>query len=231
MAAQLEIELLTLFPGMLRGFLEESILGRAISNGLIEMRAHNIRDWATGKHNITDDRPFGGGAGMVMKPEPIFDAFDELKRPDSLGIYMSPDGIPLSSDWVRSVTTGENPRRHMIILSGHYEGVDQRVRDQLIDLEISIGDYILTNGTLAAVVLADALCRYIPGALGEENSLTQDAFNDNLLSFPQYTRPAVYREMGVPDVLMSGNHAKIATWRQQQREEKTRKLRPDLFNS
>ncbi|MEM7672537.1 MAG: tRNA (guanosine(37)-N1)-methyltransferase TrmD [Verrucomicrobiota bacterium] len=229
MTPALEIELLTLFPGMLRGILDESILGRAVDRGLIELRTHNIRDYSSDKHHTTDDRPFGGGAGMVMKPDPIFKAFDAISRPDSYALYMSPDGIPLTSDWVRSTISGKNAKKHLIILSGHYEGVDQRVRDTLIDQEVSIGDYILTNGTLAAAVVADALCRYIPGVLGEENSLTQDAFNDNLLSFPQYTRPAMYREMGVPDVLMSGDHAKIAAWRRQQREEKTRKLRPDLF--
>ena len=229
MTPALEIDLLTLFPNMLRGFFEESMLGRAVEKGLVALNVHNIRDYTSDKHNTTDDRPFGGGAGMVMKPEPIFEAFDALKRPESHAIYMSPDGEPLTSDLVRSMTLGECTHRHLIILSGHYEGVDQRVRDQLIDQEISIGDYILTNGTLPAVVLADALCRYIPGVLGEENSLTQDAFNDSLLSFPQYTRPAVYREMGVPDVLMSGDHAKIADWRQAQRVKKTRTLRPDLF--
>ena len=231
MAAALEIELLTLFPGMLRGFREESVIGRAIENGLVELRVHNIRDYSTDKHNTTDDRPFGGGAGMVMKPEPIFDAFAELKRPDSHAIYMSPDGDALTTELVCSITRTEPAKRHLIILSGHYEGIDQRVRDELINQEVSIGDYILTNGTLAAAVFVDALSRYIPGVLGEENSLTNDAFNDSLLSFPQYTRPAVYREMRVPDVLLSGDHAKIVAWRQQQRIEKTRRLRPDLFNS
>lgn len=225
MSAHLEIDLLTLFPEMVQGFFLHSIVGRAVETGAVAIRVHNLRDWTHDKHNTTDERPFGGGAGMVMKPEPVFEAFDALRRADTHAIYMSPDGDRLSMPIVQKCAA---EYRHMIILSGHYEGVDQRVRDQLIDQEISIGDYILTNGTLPAAVLIDAVCRYVPGVLGDENSLTQDAFNGNFLSFPQYTRPASYRGMDVPPVLLSGNHAAIAAWRQQQRVEKTQRLRPDL---
>ena len=223
----LEIDLITLFPEMVQGFLVESIVGRAVTKGLVRCEVHNLRNWTHDRHKTTDERPFGGGAGMVLKPEPIFEAFDALRRKDTHAIYMSPDGPVLDMPRVKALAS---EKRHLIILSGHYEGIDQRVRDALIDEEISIGDYILTNGTLPAAVLIDAVTRYIPGVLGEENSLTQDAFNGNFLSFPQFTRPASFRGMTVPEVLLSGNHAVIAEWRQQQRESKTRKLRPDLSN-
>ena len=225
METTLTIDLLTLFPGMVRGYLDESIIGRAIRHGLLSVRVRNIRDWAEGKHRITDDRPFGGGAGMVMKPEPFFAAVESLRRADSQVIYMAPDGEkltpPLAADLSRS--------SHLIMLSGHYEGVDQRVRDCLVDREISIGDYVLTNGTVAACVVIDALARYVPGVLGEEKSLTQDSFAGRLLAFPQFTRPAEFRGMRVPEVLLSGNHAEIAAWRLAQRRKKTETRRPDIF--
>lgn len=221
----MKIDLLTLFPGMLRGFLSESMIGRAIEKRLLDIGLHNLRDWASGKHKVTDDRPFGGGAGMVLKPEPIFAAFERLRRPETVTIYLAPDGERLTASLSREFA-GE---RHLLLLSGHYEGVDQRVRDRLIDREISIGDYVLTNGTLAAAVFIDAVARYIPGVLGEEKSLTQDSFQNKLLSFPQFTRPAEFRGMKVPDVLLSGDHAKIERWRQAQRLERTRRLRPDLI--
>ncbi|RME66624.1 MAG: tRNA (guanosine(37)-N1)-methyltransferase TrmD, partial [Verrucomicrobia bacterium] len=178
------------------------------------------------KHRVTDDRPFGGGAGMVMKPEPVFAAVEQLRGPRSRVIYLSPDGTPLSP------AVGERLSReeHLILLSGHYEGVDQRIRDHLVHEEISIGDYVLTNGTLAAAVLIDVLARFIPGVLGEEKSLTHESFTRNLLDFPQYTRPAVFRGWSVPEVLLSGNHAEIEKWRLEQSIERTRRLRPDLLN-
>lgn len=220
------IDILTLFPGMLDGFVHESMLGRAVKRGLIEVHVHNLRDWTHDKHKTTDDRPFGGGAGMLMKPEPLFEAVESLRTPASKVIYLAPDGIPLKTTVARQLAT----ETHLILISGHYEGIDQRVRDYLVDEEISIGDYILTNGTLAAAVLTDCIVRYIPEVLGDENSLTQDSFSDSLLTFPQYTRPEVYREWAVPPVLLSGNHEEIALWRQQQREARTSKLRPDLLN-
>lgn len=219
-------DILTLFPAMLDGFFRESIIGRAIKNGLMEAKAHNLRDWARDKHRITDDYPFGGGAGMLLKPEPVFEAVDELGCENTHVLYMCPDGDMLSPTMCKELAQKE----HMLIISGHYEGLDQRVRDHLVHREVSIGDYVLTNGTLAAAVLMDAVARHIPGVLGEEKSLTQDSFNDNLFSFPQYTRPAEYRGHTVPEVLLSGNHAAIEQWRREQQLLKTKQRRPDLFS-
>ena len=225
MTANLKIDLITLFPSMVEGFLAESIVGKAVERQKIDVQVHNLRDWTHDKHKTADDRPFGGGAGMLMKPEPIFEAIESLKREDSIVVYMAPDGNKLNSKLGRELAA----ESHLIILSGHYEGVDQRVRDKLIDQEISIGDYILTNGTLPAAVLIDVLSRFIPGVLGDEKSLTQDSFTDNLLSFPQYTRPAEFRGMTVPEVLLSGNHSEIERWREEWRKKKTTKQRPDLL--
>lgn len=227
MADKLKIDFLTLFPNMLSGFLGESMLARAQKAGILDLQVHNIRDWTTDAHNITDDRPFGGGPGMVMKPEPIFAAIEELQTANCTRIYMCPDGEQLSPKIAAELANAE----HLIILSGHYEGIDQRIRDCAIDREISIGDYVLTNGTLPAAVLADTVARYVKGVLGEENSLTFDSFNGNLLAFPQYTRPAEYRGMKVPEILMSGNHAAIQEWRKQKQVEKTKARRPDLFKT
>ncbi len=226
MAGHLKIDFLTLFPKMLEGFLSESMIGRAREAGILEIGVHDIRNWAFSKHKNTDDRPFGGGPGMLMKPEPIFAAIEELQTPNCTRIYMCPDGEKFSPRHAAEFAEAG----HLIILSGHYEGIDQRVRDCLIDREISIGDYVLTNGTLPAAVIADATARYVKGVLGEENSLTSDSFNDNLLSFPQYTRPAEFRGMGVPEVLMSGDHEKIAAWRREQQIQKTRDRRADILN-
>lgn len=219
-------DLITLFPEMLTGFLEESMLGRAQKEGIIDLKTHNLRKWAHDKHHTVDDRPFGGGAGMLLKPEPVWEAIETLKKPTSTVIYLCPDGEPLSHALSEELAKKE----HLLLISGHYEGLDQRVRDNLIDREVSIGDYILTNGTLAAAVLLDAVCRYIPGVLGEEKSLTQESFKDNLLSFPQYTRPAEYKGHAVPEVLLSGNHEAIAKWRETQRIKRTQQRRPDLLS-
>lgn len=221
----MRIDLLTLFPAMLDGLLGESIIGKARERGHLDLRIHNLRDWSTDKHKTADDRPFGGGAGMVLKPEPVFAAIEQLRTPGSRAIYLSPDGTRLSPA-VGQRLAGE---QHLIFLSGHYEGIDQRIRDRLIDEEISIGDYVLTNGTIAAAVVVDVLARFIPGVLGEENSLTHESFTRNLLDFPQYTRPADFRGWKVPEVLLSGNHALIERWRLEQSLEKTRRLRPDLL--
>ena len=227
MSPRMEIDVLTLFPEMIAGYLQSSMLGRAKRNELLEVRLHNLRDWAADKHHTTDDRPFGGGAGMVMMAEPIFAAIESLRGPESQVIYMTPDGERLGTPLVKELAASA---RHLILLSGHYEGVDQRVRDVLVEREISIGDYVLTNGTLPAAVLIDCLARYIPGVLGDENSLTQDAFDSSLLGFPQYTRPAEFRGMPVPQILLSGNHRAIADWRRKMQIEKTRQLRPDLLD-
>ncbi len=219
------IDILTLFPAMLDGFLAESIVGRARESGLIGITVHNLRDWTTDKHHTADDRPFGGGAGMLLKPEPVFAAIEQLQSPGCRRIYLTPDGVPLSPAVAKELSGLE----HLILLSGHYEGIDQRIRDSVIDQEISIGDYVLTNGTLAAAVLVDALSRFIPGVLGEEKSLTHESFTGKLLDFPQYTRPAEFCGMSVPDVLLSGNHAEIEKWRRDHALEKTRQVRPDLL--
>jgi tRNA (guanine37-N1)-methyltransferase len=221
----LRIDLLTLFPRMLDGFLKESILGKGIAAELLSVHVHDLRAWTTDKHKTADDRPFGGGAGMVMKPDPVFAAMEALQRPGCRRIYLTPDGAPLSPEIAQDLSR----QPHLIFLSGHYEGIDQRIRDTVIDQEISIGDYVLTNGTLAAAVVIDALSRFIPGVLGEEKSLTHESFTGKLLDFPQYTRPAEFRGMSVPEVLLSGNHGEIEKWRHAKRIEKTRTVRPDLF--
>jgi len=221
----MRIDVLTLFPAMLDGFLSESMLGRAREAKLLEINVRNTRDWATDKHKTTDDRPFGGGAGMVMKCEPIFAAIEELQTPGCRRIYLTPDGVPFTSAKAEQLAK----ERHLIFLSGHYEGVDQRIRDTIIDEEISIGDYVLTNGTLAAAVVIDALARFIPGVLGEEKSLTTESFTRNLLDFPNYTRPAVFRGMSVPEVLLKGHHGEIEKWRHAKQLEKTALVRPDLL--
>lgn len=223
----MKIDLITLFPEMIRGFLSESMIGRARQAGLLEVHVHNLRDWARDKHKTTDDRPFGGGAGMLLKPEPIFAAIEALRSPEATTIYFAPDGERLTTEL--ALEFSRSP--HLILLSGHYEGVDQRVRDCLIDREVSIGDYVLTNGTLPAAVFIDATARQIPGVLGEEKSLTQDSFRNKMLSFPQFTRPAEFRGMKVPEVLLSGDHAKIESWREEQRIGRTGRLRPDLSQS
>jgi len=208
---------------MLDGFFSESILGRACERGHLEIGVHNIRDWATDKHRTTDDRPLGGGAGMVMKCEPIFAAIEAVQTPGCRRIYLTPDGAPFTSAKAEALSR----ETHLVFLSGHYEGIDQRIRDTVIDEELSIGDYVLTNGTLAAAVVIDALAR----VLGEEKSLTHESFTACLLDFPQYTRPATYRGMAVPEVLLSGNHTAIEKWRRAEQERKTALLRPDLLNS
>jgi tRNA (guanine37-N1)-methyltransferase len=205
--------------------LAESILGKGIAAGLLGVKVHDVRAWSTDKHRRADDRPFGGGAGMVMTPEPVFAAIEQLQTPGCRRIYLTPDGTPLSPTLAHELSQ----QQHLIMLSGHYEGIDQRIRDGVIDQEISIGDYVLTNGTLAAAVVIDALARFIPGVLGEEKSLTHESFTNKLLDFPQYTRPAEFRGMSVPDVLLSGNHAEIEKWRLARQMEKTRSVRPDLL--
>lgn len=211
---------------MLDGFLSESMLGRAQESELLDINVRNIRDWSPDKHRVTDDRPFGGGAGMVMKCEPVFAAMEAVQTKGCRRIYLTPDGVPFSAAKAEELSKEE----HLVLLSGHYEGIDQRIRDTVIDEEISIGDYVLTNGTLAAAVVIDALARFIPGVLGEEKSLTHESFTRKLLDFPQYTRPAEYRGMSVPEVLLSGNHTEIEKWRTAQQREKTRQIRPDLLN-
>jgi len=197
---------------------------RAQKNEIVDLRIHNLRDWTTDKHYIVDDAPFGGGQGMVMKPEPIFAAVEDLRNEVSRVVLMSPAGHRFD----QQTATQLSKEPHLIIICGHYEGIDHRVIEHLVDLEISIGDYVLTNGAIAAVVLADAVVRLLPGALGHELSAVDDSFNRGLLEAPQYTRPAEFRGWKVPQVLLSGNHADIARWRREQAIKRTRENRPDL---
>ena len=223
----LRFDVLSLFPKTIEGFTEESILGKAIDRGLLELNSLDLRRWAKGKHREADDRPFGGGAGMVLKPEPLFEAIEEISNESTTVVYMAPDGEPLSTPLARELSESQ----HLLLISGHYEGIDQRVRDNVVDREISIGDYVLTNGALPATVLIDAVARQVPGIVGDEESLTNESFENDLLSHPQYTRPAEYRGMKVPEVLLSGNHQEISKWRQEKRMERTAAMRPDLLKA
>ncbi|MGZ5022210.1 MAG: tRNA (guanosine(37)-N1)-methyltransferase TrmD [Chthoniobacterales bacterium] len=221
----MRIDILTLFPEICRAPLNESIMKRAQSSGALELRIHNLRDWTTDKHRIVDDAPFGGWQGMVMKPEPIFAAVESLKTNESSVILMTPQGKTLT----QKIASEFSAKAHLIIVCGHYEGIDHRVAEHLADAEISIGDYVLTNGAIAAVVLIDAVVRLLPGVLGHERSAADDSFSGSLLEGPQYTRPADFRGWKIPDVLLSGNHAEITAWRKEQAMERTRENRPDLL--
>lgn len=220
----LQIDILTIFPRMLDGILGESMIKRAQEAGLVRIRCVNLRDYATGTHLNTDDRPYGGGPGMVMKPEPVFKAVDDLRRPDTKVLLMTPQGVPFKQAAAQALAA----ESHLLILCGHYEGVDERIREALVDMEISIGDYVLTNGVIAAAIVTDAVVRLLPGALGGEGAAEDESFATGRLEYPQYTRPPVYRGMAVPDILASGNHAEIAKWRLEQSIARTRARRPDL---
>lgn len=206
------------------GILGESMLRIAREKGLAEIRMRNLRDWARGKHRVTDEPPYGGGAGMVLKVEPVYLALQELRRKDSRVILLSAQGKRFDQAAARRLSA----ERHMVFISGHYEGVDQRVADHLVDEEISIGDYVLTNGTLAALVVADAVVRLIPGVLGDAQSAVDESFSHGLLEYPHYTRPADFQGWKVPDVLLGGNHAVIEDWRRSEAAKRTRERRPDL---
>jgi tRNA (guanine37-N1)-methyltransferase len=230
--APMRIDIITLFPEICRAPLNESMMKRAQEHAALELRIHNLRDWTSDKHHVVDDAPFGGGQGMVMKPEPIFAAVEDLlnqasnvKHQTSKVILMSPTGRRFD----QSLATELSHESHLVIVCGHYEGVDHRVIEHLIDEEISIGDYVLTNGAIAAVVLVDAIVRLIPGVLGDEQSAHDDSFREGLLEEPQYTRPAEFRGWKIPEILLSGNHAQIAAWRKEQSKKRTRENRPDLL--
>jgi tRNA (guanine37-N1)-methyltransferase len=220
------IDILTLFPDVCRGPLAESMMKRAQESGVLDLRIHNLRDWTTDRHHVVDDAPFGGGQGMVMKPEPIFAAVESLRTSESQIVLMTPQGRRLT----QSVANELSLRQHLILICGHYEGIDHRVHEHLADLEVSIGDYVLTNGAIAAVVLTDAVVRLLPGVLGHEQSASDDSFSAGLLEGPQYTRPAEFRGWKVPDILLSGNHGAIAAWRKEQALQRTREKRPDLLS-
>ena len=221
----IEIQILTPIPAIAEGVLKESILGRAQEAGLVRLEAMDLRCWTNDRHRTVDDAPYGGGPGMVMKIEPIAAALAELRRPETKVIFLTPQGRPLRQPIVREYAKAE----HLILLCGHYEGVDQRVAEHLVDDEISIGDYILTNGVLGALVLTDAVVRLIPGVLGDDQSAVTESFETGLLDHPHYTRPVVFQGWEVPPILLSGNHGAIATWREEQALEATRKRRPDLL--
>lgn len=222
--APLQIDVVTIFPRMLDSILGESILKRAQEAGLVRIRCVNLRDFATGAHLTTDDRPYGGGPGMVMKPEPVFKAVDALRRPESKVILMTPQGAPFK----QAMAMALSKEAHLIFLCGHYEGVDERIREALADLEISIGDYVLTNGVISAAIVVDAVVRLLPGALGGEGAADDESFTTGLLEYPHYTRPPVFRGMAIPEILTSGNHAEIAKWRRAQAIARTQARRPDL---
>lgn len=210
---------------MFRGPFQESILGKAQKEGVIEINLHNIRDFSSLPHRRVDDRPYGGGPGMVLMPEPTVKAIRAVKEECSKVIYLSPQGAPLNAAKCRELA--QQP--HLVILCGHYEGVDERVIDLEVDEEISIGDYVLTNGCLPAMVLVDAVSRFIPGVLGHELAAAEDSFEQGRLDCPHYTRPEVFEGVAVPKVLLSGNHKKIEEWRARVAEEKTSRVRPDLL--
>lgn len=221
----MRIDIITLFPDICDAPLHQSMMKRAQESRLLDLHIHNLRDWALDKHRVVDDSPFGGGQGMVMKPEPIFAAVESLRQSESITILMTPQGKRLQQDVASSLST----KPHLIIICGHYEGVDYRVVQHLVDAEISIGDYVLTNGAIAAVVLVDAVVRLIPGVLGHAHSALDDSFQAGLLESPQYTRPAEFRGWKVPEILLSGNHAQISEWRKEQAVQRTRTNRPDLL--
>lgn len=218
---------LTLFPEMINDGLNHSIIKRAMQNNIINVNAINIRDFATNKHKRVDDYPYGGGAGMVMQPQPIYDAYKSIEGLP-LGtkvIYMSPKGVVFNQKIAEELSKEEN----LVILCGHYEGVDQRVIDEIVTMEISIGDYILTGGEVSAIVIIDAISRLVPSVLGKEESFINESFSNGLLEHPQYTRPSVYHDMEVPEVLLSGHHENIKKWQHEKSLEITKKNRPDLL--
>ena len=222
----MKIDVLTLFPAMFAGPLDESIIMRARKAGLLDLKIHQLRDWTHDRHKTVDDRPFGGGPGMLMKPEPLYEAVESLKRESTKVILLSPSGRKFSQAIARELAE----QKDLLLVTGHYEGFDERVRAGLADDELSIGDYVLTNGALPAMVVIDAVTRLLPGVLGDDDSSRDESFSHGLLEYPQYTRPADFRGMKVPEVLMNGNHAEIEKWRAEQAKLRTKAQRPDLLS-
>lgn len=225
----LRIDIVTALPGIVSGPLQHSILKRAAAKGLVDIRVHDLREYATDKHRQLDDYPYGGGAGMVLKPEPIFRCIEEIKDEASAPVddvvFLTPDGELLD----QRIATNLSLQRHVVLLAGHYKGIDQRIRDVLVTRELSIGDYVLSGGELPALVVVDAVVRLLPGVLGNAESALTDSFQNDLLDAPLYTRPAEFRGMKVPDVLLSGDHDRVAAWREKQRHVLTKSRRPDLL--
>lgn len=225
MATILQIDIITIFPSLAQLFLEESIMKRAQERGLVAFRVINLRDFTSDRHQSVDDRPYGGGPGMIMKPEPFFQAVESVQTSSARVILLSPQGRPFNQALAGNLAR----ERHLIFLCGHYEGVDERVAQALATDEISIGDYILTNGTLAAAVVVDAVVRLLPNVLGAKDATVEESFNDNRLEYPQYTRPEIFRGLRVPEILLTGDHAQIARWRLEQSRQRTAARRPDLL--
>ncbi|SDW00595.1 tRNA (Guanine37-N(1)-) methyltransferase [Marininema mesophilum] len=226
----MRFDVLTLFPEMFTGFFSSSIMKRAIAKGLITASAINFRDYTTDKHRTVDDTPYGGGGGMVLKPEPLFQAVEDLKRDQTESprvLMMSPQGEPFTQHKAEELSTASQ----LIMLCGHYEGFDERVREHLVDEEISLGDYVLTGGELPAMVMIDSISRLLPGVLGNESSADEDSFSTGLLEYPQYTRPADFRGLKIPDVLLSGHHRQIEEWRRHESLRRTFHRRPDLLET
>lgn len=220
----MKIDVLTIFPEQIKTFLTEGLFRIAFEKGLVEIKVHNLRDWTDDVHKSVDDTPFGGGAGMVMKIEPIFKALRELKKKETKVVITTPRGEKLTQQKLKSLS---NNCDHYIILCGHYEGFDERIHEFLADYEISIGDFVLSGGELPALVIMDGLIRLIPGVLGNQESLAEESFEEGL-EYPQYTRPADFEGMKVPEILLSGHHENIKKWRKKKSEEITRKRRPDI---
>jgi tRNA (guanine37-N1)-methyltransferase len=221
----MKIDVLTLFPEMFGGALDVSIVQRARSTGILDLRIHNLRDYTHDRHKTVDDRPFGGGPGMILKPEPLFEAVENLAEERTRVILMTPAGRPFTQAIARELAQCE----HLVFICASYEGVDERVREALADDELSIGDYVLTNGGLPAMVVIDAVTRLLPGALGDDESALDESFSQGLLEYPHYTRPAEFRGMKVPEILLSGHHAEIEKWRSEQAKARTMERRPDLL--
>lgn len=222
----MKIDILTLFPEMFEG-LKTSLIGKATEKNLVEINIINIRDFSNDKHGKVDDYIFGGGDGMLMMPAPLYDAINSVKTENSWVIYLSPKGTPLKQAKVKELA---KTKEHLVLVCGHYEGIDERVIELCIDEQISLGDFVLTGGEIPAMALTDAVCRYIPNVLHNENSTEEESFSDNYLEYPQYTRPQEFMGLKVPEVLLSGNHAKIKEWREEQKIIQTKKYRPDLLD-
>ena len=221
----MKIDVLTLFPAMFAGPLDESIVKRARTKGLLDLTIVNLRDYTHDRHKTVDDRPFGGGPGMVLKPEPIFEALESLANDSTRVLLMSPSGRKFDQALARELAQ----EKHLLLISGSYEGVDERVMEALVDDEVSIGDFVLTNGALPAMLIVDAVTRLLPGALGDDASSADESFSHGLLEYPHYTRPAEFRGMKVPEILLNGHHAEIEKWRKEQSQVRTQKRRPDLL--
>ncbi len=219
----MKFDVLTLFPEMFEA-IKQSIIGKAIEKNIIDINLVNIRDFSKDKHNKVDDTPYGGGAGMVIRPDVVYDAYNSVKSADAKVIYLSPQGKVLNQNKVKELSK----EKHLILLCGHYEGIDQRVIDEIVDEEISIGDYVLTGGELPSMVLIDSISRYVEGVLNKE-SIIEESFSENLLEYPQYTRPEIFLEKKVPEVLLSGHHENIRKWRKERSLEITKLKRPDLL--